>query len=208
VPIATYIAWGGDLGMASLPDRDGLRQTYDRGTFWWEELPGGVVYVRYAQVQAAPAADLAAMAERARDPSVRRVVLDLRQNPGGDNHNNAALLRVFTDPAVDVAGRITVLTDRLTFSAAANLATHLERETQAAFVGEPMGGGLNFWGDARFVDLPHWPIPMRAGISSRYWQLSTPDDPRLSIEPDVPVALSAGDWAAGRDAVLEAAVAD
>jgi hypothetical protein len=208
MPIATYIDWAGDLGMASLPQRDGLRLTYDRGPFWWQELPGGVVYVRYAQVQQAPVAELAAMAERARDADVRRVVLDLRQNPGGDNHNNAALLRVFTDPAIDVDGRLTDLTDRLTFSAASNLATQLEQETQASFAGEPMGGGLNFWGDARFVDLPHWPIPMRAGISSRYWQLSTPDDPRLSIEPDVAVALTAADWLAGRDAVLEAAIAE
>ena len=208
MPIAAYIDWAGDLGMASLPARDGLRFTLERGVFWWEDLPGGVVYVRYAQVAPTPSADLAAMAERARAPDVRRVILDLRQNPGGDNHNNAALLRVFTDPAIDIAGRLTVLTDRLTFSAAANLATQLEQETNARFVGEPMGGGLNFWGDARFVQLPHWPIPTQVGISSRYWQLSSAGDPRLSIEPDVAVQLTAADWASGRDAVLEAASAE
>ena len=43
-----------------------------------------------------------------------------------------------------LAGRLTVLTDRLTFSAASNLATQLEQSTSARFVGEPMGGGLNF----------------------------------------------------------------
>lgn len=208
MPIASYIDLAGDLGMASLPERDGLRFTYERGVFWWEELPGRTVYVRYAQVQAASTQELAAMAERARAPDVRRVIVDLRQNPGGDNHNNAALLRVLTDPAIDVAGRLTVVTDRLTFSAASNLATQLEQATSARFVGEPMGGGLNFWGDARFVQLPHWPIPMQVGVSSRYWQLSSPDDPRLSIEPDVAVELTADDWAAGRDAVLEAATAD
>jgi hypothetical protein len=208
MPIATYIDWAGDLGMASLPEHDGLRFTAERGVFWWEELPGGVVYVRYAQVQQAPVDELAAMAERARAPDVRRVILDLRSNPGGDNHNNPALLGVLTDPAIDVAGRLTVLTDRLTFSAASNLATQLEQATSARFVGEPMGGGLNFWGDARFVQLPHWPIPMQVGVSSRYWQLSSPNDARLSIEPDVAVQLSADDWAAGRDVVLEAAIAD
>ena len=208
MPIASYIDWAGDLGMASLPARGGLRFTAQRGAFWWEELPGGVVYVRYAQVQQAAADELAAMAERARAPEVRRVILDLRSNPGGDNHNNAALMRVLVDPTIDAPGRLTVLTDRLTFSAASNLATQLEQSTSARFVGEPMGGGLNFWGDARFVQLPHWPIPMQVGVSSRYWQLSSPDDPRLSIEPDIAVELSADDWAAGRDAVLEAAIAD
>ena len=132
MPIAAYIDWAGDLGMASLPARDGLRFTLERGVFWWEDLPGGIVYVRYAQVAPAPSADLAAMAERARAPDVRRVILDLRQNPGGDNHNNPALLRVFADPTIDIAGRLTVLTDRLTFSAAANLATQLEQATKRA----------------------------------------------------------------------------
>jgi len=49
---------------------------------------------------------------------------------------------------------------------------------------------------------------MQVGVSSRYWQLSSPNDARLSIEPDVAVQLSADDWAAGRDVVLEAAIAD
>ena len=38
-----------------------------------------------------------------------------------------------------------VITDRVTFSAASNLATEIEQATDAVFVGEAMGGGLNFW---------------------------------------------------------------
>ena len=45
-------------------------------------------------------------------------------------------------------------------------------------------------------------------MASRYWQLSAADDPRLTIEPDIPVALSSADYLAGRDPVLEAVIAE
>ena len=86
-------------------------------------------------------------------------------------------------------GRLFVLTDRVTFSAASNLATEIEQTTDAVFVGEAMGGGLNFWDDVKFYPMPHLPVPMRIGISTRYHEMSTPDDPRLTIEPDIAVPV-------------------
>ena len=41
----------------------------------------------------------------------------------------------------------------------------------------------------------------RSTSRSRYWQMSTADDPRLTIEPDIAVALSSADYLAGRDPV-------
>jgi len=38
----------------------------------------------------------------------------------------------------------------------------------------------------------------------RYWVKAEPDDPRLSIEPDLAVPTTAQDYFEGRDAVLEA----
>jgi C-terminal processing protease CtpA/Prc len=143
------------------------------------------------------------MVARAGEPDVRRVVLDIRQNPGGDNHHNPALVRALGDEAIDSPGRLFVLTDRVTFSAASNLATDLEQQTSAIFAGEQMGGGLNFWNDVRWVGLPNYPVPMRVGVSTRYWQLASPDDPRLTIEPELAVPARAADYFAGRDAVLE-----
>lgn len=104
-------------------------------------------------------------------------------------------------------GRLFVLTDRVTFSAASNLATELEQTTDATFVGEPMGGGLNFWDDVRFIDLRNLAVPMRVGISTRYWQKSFPDDPRLTIDPDLPVPVRAADYFAGVDPVMETVIA-
>ena len=83
----------------------------------------------------------------------------------------------------------------------------LERLVDPVFVGEAMGGGLNFWNDVAWVNLDALPVPMQVGVSTRYWQQAAdPEDPRLTIEPDVPVAVEAADYFAGRDPTLEAAL--
>jgi hypothetical protein len=46
---------------------------------------------------------------------------------------------------------------------------------------------------------------MRVGISTIYWEKSTPDDQRLTIEPEIAVPSLAADYFEGRDPVLEAA---
>jgi C-terminal processing protease CtpA/Prc len=134
------------------------------------------------------------------------VIVDVRQNPGGDNHLYVPLLQLLRDPAVDRPGRLFVVTDRVTFSAAANFATEVEQSTTARFVGEPMGGGLNFWGDARWVKVPNYPVPMQLAVDSRYWQKAAADDPRLTIEPGIPVGMLAADYFGGRDLALDAAL--
>jgi hypothetical protein len=48
---------------------------------------------------------------------------------------------------------------------------------------------------------------MRVAVSTRYWEKSTPDDPRLTIEPDLAMPVRAADYFAGRDPLLEAVLA-
>jgi hypothetical protein len=209
VPFADYRAWATDFGMFRLPPRVGLGylDNLDEPVFSWRYLDDSrSIYVRYTQVRAVEQAALRALRERATQGDVDRVIVDLRQNPGGDNHNFPTILGVLEDPAIDLPGRLLVLTDRVTFSAASNFTTSIEQSTGATFVGEPMGGGLNFWNDVRQVRLADWPIPMQVGVSTRYWQFATPDDPRLTIEPDIRIPLRAADYFAGRDPVLEAAL--
>jgi hypothetical protein len=198
-----YRDWAGDLGVFRLPSAD------DDPTFSVEELARShALYIRYSQVQRIPVEDLATIRARGAAPDVERVVLDLRQNPGGDNHSYPALLSALQAEGVDVPGRLFVLTDHTTFSAASNLASEIERTTDAIFAGDPMGGGINFWDDVSFVRLNDWPIPMQVGVSTRYWEMGVPDDPRLTIEPDLAIPLTAADYFAGRDAVLEAVLAE
>ncbi len=208
VPSSEFEAWGGWLPYTGLPPRDGLRATEQRDeTIWVERLPEGAIYIRYPAVSDIPQAAIDEIDELTAAHPDERVILDLRQNPGGDNHNYANLLSHFTDPDFDRPGHLFVLTDRVTFSAAANFSTEIEQKTQAVFVGEAPGGGLNFWDDVTWVHLDDYIVPMRVAISVRYWEKSTPDDPRLTIEPDLAVPTLAADYFAGRDPVLEAALA-
>lgn len=208
VPIAEFERWGAWLAYTGLPTRDGLRHTQGiDDVFSVERLPGGGIYVRYAAVRPVERDEVEEITELAaahpRDP----VIVDLRQNPGGDNHEYPPILSALNDSAVNRPGRLLVLTDRVTFSAASNFCTEIEGSTEAVFIGEPMGGGLNFWDDVTFLELPDYPVPMRVGISTRYWQKADADDIRLTIEPEVSVPVTAADYFAGRDSTLEAALA-
>ena len=202
---ADWRAWAGDHGI-DLPQRPGTLYLSDLDTTLWSRtLPdSGTLYIRYRRVGLIDGADVAGISAAAADPGVTHVVLDLRQNPGGDNHMYASLLAALQQIAAARPGSLYVLADRLTFSAAANLATQLEQTTDAQFGGEPMGGAPNFWDDVHWVQLPHYPLAPRVGVSTRYWQFAAPDDPRLTIEPDISVPVTASDFFADRDPAVEA----
>jgi antitoxin component of MazEF toxin-antitoxin module len=163
---------------------------------------GRAVYLGYRETTepTGPTADrLARLAAR---PGIRRLVVDLRLNGGGDNHTYGPLLDLLRDPAV---GRKTVvLLGRSTFSAATNFVTEVDRYTRARLLGEPSGGSPNLWGDAQVVELPRSGLTVR--IATRYWEFALRADKRLAVAPDVPVALTAADFFAGRDPVLARAL--
>jgi hypothetical protein len=208
-PVAfdAYVGEFGQEAMTRLPTRAGTRYLSSDEVISSVLLSEGrTLYIRYTQVRDLSAA-VGAIRVQAEDPAVERVILDLRQNGGGDNHSYPALLSVLEDFATAHPGRLGVLTDRVTFSAAANFATEIEHGTDAIFIGEAMGGGLNFWDDVFFIDLPHLATPMRVGISTRYWEKSDPDDPRLTIEPEIALPVRAADYFADVDPALEAALA-
>jgi hypothetical protein len=57
-----------------------------------------------------------------------------------------------------------------------------------------------------FVPLDSLPVPMQVGVSTRYWEFAPPDDPRLTIEPDIAIPANSEDFLAGGDPVLGAAL--
>lgn len=203
VPFDEHAAWAGRFGEWRLPEQPGdgyrARLLELQRTRWL----GDALYVRLTEIRGGPEPETM---QRLADDRLRRVVLDLRQNPGGDNTTNGAWVTALAE-AVDAGAELVVLTDRVTFSAASNLATDLERALDPVFVGEPMGGGLNFWNDVSQVRLDNLPVPMQVGVSTRYWERSDPDDPQLTIEPDLPVEVTAADVMAGRDPALRVALA-
>ena len=202
VPHDDLVAWAGRFGEFRLPERSDVPYRHRLEDVQWSRWHGDALHVRLTEIQETPST---ATTRRLEAPNLARVVLDLRQNPGGNNHNNYPWVAALTD-VVESGVPLVVLTDRVTFSAASNLATDLERAVDPVFVGEPMGGGLNFWNDVVQVRLDHLAVPMQVGVSTTYWQRSSAEDPRLTIRPDLPVPVTAADVFSGRDPALRVAL--
>ena len=161
-----------------------------------------VFYIGYNETLVSTWAVARRTSKAAKAKRLRAVIVDLRLNGGGDNHTYAYLLDALR--RASKTERIVVLISRLTFSAAENFAVDLERVAHPIFVGEPSGGSPNLYGDTVNTLLPTSGVELR--VARIYWQKSTADDPRIAIDPQVPVALSSDAFFAGRDPVLGAAV--
>jgi len=166
---------------------------------------GRAVYVGYNLTLGGTFGDARKLLRLAKRKKVRRVVVDVRLNPGGDNHTYVDLLRALRSRSVNRPGRLVVLISRSTFSAAQNFITELERKTRATFVGETSGGSPNLYGDVARVDLPS--AGLTVNIAGIYWQKSFPGDTRVAIEPKVAVPLSSRAFFRNKDPVLAAALA-
>jgi hypothetical protein len=203
IAAADDVVWTGGLPMV-LPARDAMWLHDQAEPVWQRYLEDSkTLYVQYNQVVATTSI-VDELLARVAQGDVERVVVDLRNNGGGDNHRYVPLLNALQDPAIDRPGRLFVLFGRLTFSAAGNFATEVEAKTGAIFVGEAMGSSPNLYGDVRRSSLPT--IGHDVYIASIYWQKSTAGDPRITIEPDIPVPYSSHDYFSDRDPVLDAAL--
>lgn len=175
-----------------------------------EWLPAAeAVVVRYNLCRKdaeAPGAFWPRVVREAEARKVKRFVVDLSVNSGGNHVHNKPMLAALRGSAwVNQPGRLFVITGRATFSAGMNAAADLARETRATFVGEPTGSAPNFAGEASPVELPF--TGLRAFVSSRYFQGADPTDRSLWIAPALLVDPSYEAWRAGKDQALEAILA-
>lgn len=132
-----------------------------------------------------------------------RLIVDLRRNGGGNNFFFEPLRKAILASRYNSPGQLIILTGVQTFSAAQNLATRLERDSHALFVGEPTGGAPNHYGDAKTLQGAE--TGLTAMVSSLPWFDSYPMDRREWIMPDVQVLELSGDWLTGRDLAFKAA---
>jgi hypothetical protein len=133
-----------------------------------------------------------------------KFIVDLRLNGGGNGSFNKQILLPLIKSRYDVPGRLYVLTGRRTWSAAQMLVTELQKYSNATFVGEPTASRGNHYGDSYRIVLPNSRITFR--VSTLWHQYLDSRDKRDMIAPQIPVALSFNDYAAGRDPVLVAAL--
>lgn len=104
----------------------------------------------------------------------RRLVLDLRGNPGGD----------FTraDPLVNTLATAwrgetcAIVVDKFTFSAAIVVVALLKHGlgNRAVVLGEPMGDGLRFFAEGGTVELPESGAAVRYSTAAHDWEYGVP----------------------------------
>ncbi len=193
---------GAPAPLPSAHDPVWLRQLEDDQ--WLTTLQRGrIVYLGYRLTTGSTYELSERLLRLARRPAVRRVVVDVRLNHGGNNRTYGPLLEVLKRPAI--GRKLVVLTGRGTFSAAGNFVADVDRFTRARIVGEPAGGAPSQWGDSSPVPLHLAGLTVH--VAGEYSEFGPPGDTRLETPVDVRVEPTAADFFAGRDPVLERAVA-
>jgi Peptidase family S41 len=170
-------------------------------------LDGKLLYVQINQVNDGPDETLAHFAQRLHDEiaSVKpdKVVIDLRQNRGGNGTLIVPLIRsIIQSESIDQRGRLFCIIGPATFSAAQMLTDALEKYTNAIFIGEPTGSRGNAYGDSRRIILPNSGITVRVAIY--YWQDWLPTDARDATMPAIAAPLTFPGYRREDDPALDA----
>jgi hypothetical protein len=179
--------------------------------FWFEYRPADdLVYFQFNAVRDHPAETFAAFCDRLfgfiEDRNAGRLVIDIRWNGGGNTLLSQHLLHhLIASRRLSRRGALFVITGRLTFSAAQNTVTAIERETSAIFVGEPTGSRPNFIGERIDFELPYSKV--RANAADLYWQTSWPTDHRTWTAPDIYAPPTFEAYRRNQDPALDAILA-
>jgi tetratricopeptide (TPR) repeat protein len=195
--------WIDAAGKAELP----LYRKRQGELFWFEYLKDKqLVYVKQDAVQNDPDKPLGdfykGVFEFVDANPVDKLVIDLRNNTGGNNTLNRPILINLIRSKVNKRGHLFVITGRQTFSAAQNFVNQIEKWTEAIFVGEPTADHVNMYGDNRPFTLPNSGLVVRA--STLWWQDLDPRDERKWTAPEIAADLSWEDYRSGRDPVFQA----
>jgi hypothetical protein len=132
---------------------------------------------------------------------IRRLVIDLRHNGGGNSGIFTPFLaEIKKRESINRKGGLYVLIGRRTFSSAVLNALLLKNQTAALFAGEPTGGKPNHFGEIKHFQLPLSKIPIQ--YSTKYFTIAKEDTP--SLLPDIPVTVNFSDYLDNVDPVLQA----
>jgi hypothetical protein len=183
------------------------RRNPDR-PYWMEYVADSrMLYVSYRGVIDAPPPSnqqfWRAVFGMADSVPVDRLVIDLRENTGGNSFYNRQVIRgIVARPALDRPDKLFVLISGKTFSAAMNLTQDLEQWTNATFLGTPTGNATLFFGDHESMPLPKSGIEVN--VSTLPWYPADPKDHREAKAPNWYTPFSSSDYLSGRDPAIAA----
>ena len=132
---------------------------------------------------------------------VKRLVVDLRLNRGGDLNKVRRFLlpKLKERSAFHKPGSVFVIIGRATQSAAMVNAIDFRRELNATLVGEPTGGRPNGYSENDEFRLPN--SKLEVSYSTRYYKFQEKDSP--AVMPDKLIEPSWDSYPSGRDSVME-----
>jgi hypothetical protein len=170
-------------------------------SFWYKWLPDSrTVYCNWRSYQnlRAKSQGLFELVEKQRPD---KLVVDLRQNGGGDYFVGLACMvnRLRELNETNRRGHLFVLIGPFTFSAAMSNAAHFRQRTAATLVGLPIGEKPNSFQEARKTTLPNSHLAL--SYSVRFYRFVEAGE--NMIRPDREIETTWADFKAGRDPVLE-----
>jgi hypothetical protein len=190
----------GDYSPAARPGGEPPYRQRPEEKYWFTLLSDGLLFIKYNQCR--DAAAFRAMSDsiaRTLDTSrVTRIVVDLRDNGGGDDYVIHPLLTVLEAHAALVhTKRVFAVIGRSTASSGLSAAHDLRDRAGATLVGE--ASGPNRFGNARTFRLPY------SGMLVMYATKEHQADagPAPTLNPDILIAPTPEAVVAGRDLALE-----
>jgi hypothetical protein len=130
---------------------------------------------------------------------LHHVVIDMRNNTGGDNTTYNDLIKSLADSKIEIF----ILTSRKTFSAGINFISELKLVKEFIVIGEPTGAGHNHYGDAETLFFPNSGLMFT--LSTKEWSF-IPSEEGKSILADIPVLYYASEYFKNEDPWLKALI--
>jgi len=131
----------------------------------------------------------------------KKLIIDLSKNFGGTNAYFLPFIhRLIQHPELNKKGNLYIVISPNTFSAAVHFAFWLETHCNPIFVGTPTGAGANHYAEPDLIEIPN--SKMLLWVSKYQWQLTTPTDKRLWIEPDIWIEFSSEEYFNGENKIL------
>ena len=202
-PVALPTPTGGvvNLGLLAAAKQQPMYRQKPGEPFWFTPLPETeTMYVAWRGYQSLGNHARALFTAIDKQPPTR-LVIDLRQNGGGDFFEGRKHMvePIRKRAALNQKGRLFVIVGRATFSAAMVNAIDFRKDTNAILVGEPIGERPNSYSENDEMTLPNSRIVV--SYSTRYYKFVDEDVP--AVLPDTHIETAWTEFQAGRDPVME-----